>query len=509
MEALLCEPFYEPPSWNAMMQCDDKDLWLEAAKSEYNSLMNQKTWKLVPRPTDKPVIKSRWLFKLKLNSDGQISRYKARFVAKGLTQTFGVDYFDTFSPVVKMDTLRFLIAIAVKENLDIVHMDVDTAFLYGVLKEEIYMEQPVGFSQEPRKLVCKLLKSIYGLKQASRTWNIHFTSILKTAGFTPSNMDPCLFTCTTGNVFAAIAIYVDDCILVGNKAGITKLKETLHQNFSMKDLGSLEHILGIKVCCSSNSIALCQSTYIDKMLERFSFDDCKPVSIPILNWLSKPIDDSDNPFDVQTYQQAIGSLNFLAVCTRPDISFTVGQLAQHMVTPHLSHWNAVCYLFRYISGTKHLSLTYTSDGVASFYFDASFANEINCKSTSGYCCLVLGGAISWRSKKQSIVANSTMESEYIALHELAKHVMWLKKLEFHDLQKPTLFVDNQSCIKTACNPIIQDCSKHIAVRYHYICDLVNTGQVLVKYCPNSNMVADILTKPLQKQLLQRFVMVLV
>ena len=292
--------------------------------------------------------------------------------------------------------------------------------------------------------------------------------------------------------------------LVGNKAGIIKLKETLHQHFSMKDLGSLEHILGIKVCRSSNTLALCQATYIDKMLERFSFADCKTVSIPMLNWLSKPVDDFDDPFDVQTYQQAIGSLNFLAVCTRPDISFAVGQLAQHMVSPHLSHWNAVRYLFKYLAGTKHLCLTFTSDGVTSFYSDASFANEVNCKSTSGYCCLVSGGAISWRSKKQSIVANSTMESEYIALHELAKQVMWLKKLEFHDLQKPILLVDNQSCIKTANNPIIQDRSRHIAVKYHYIRDLVDSGHILVKYCPNTDMVADILTKPLQRQLLERF-----
>ena len=150
-------------------------------------------------------------------------------------------------------------------------------------------------------------------------------------------MDPCLFICTTDDLFAAIAIYVDDCILVGNKAGIIKLKETLHQHFFMKDLGSLEHILGIKVCRSSNTLALCQATYIDKMLERFSFADCKTVSIPMVNWLSKPVNDSDDPFDVQTYQQAIGSLNFLAICTRPDISFAVGQLAQHIVSPHLSH----------------------------------------------------------------------------------------------------------------------------------------------------------------------------
>ena len=331
------------------------------------------------------------------HSDGHIACYKARFVAKGLNQTYGVDYFDTFSPVVKMDTLRFLIAIAVKLSLDIEHMDVDTAFLYGVLTEEIYMEQPAGFSKDPSTTVCRLLKSIYGLKQSSRTWNMHFTKVLKNAGFTPSNMDPCLFICNGDGIFAAIAIYVDDCILVGNKAGISKLKETLHQNFSMKDLGKLEHILGIKVLISNDSIALSQQTYIEKMLERFSFSDCKPVSIPMLNWLSKPPIDPDELFDVQLYQQAIGSLNFLAVCTRPDISFAVGQLAQHMVSPYLSHWNAVRYLFRYLAGSKQLSLTYHKDGVTSFYSDASYANEVKCKSTSGYCCLVSGGAISWRS----------------------------------------------------------------------------------------------------------------
>ena len=485
--------------------------WEKAIQDEYNSLIQNETWELCKLPEGRKTISCKWIFRHKVDADGKIVRLKGRLVARGFSQVYGVDYTETFAPVAKFAALRTLLAIAAVEDLEVHQMDVVTAFLAGDLTEDIYMDQPEGFNHN-QGLVCKLKKSLYGLKQAPRIWNRKFHKFLKTIGFKRFNTDHCVYLNRSKGTI--IAIWVDDLILVGKIDQLTALKSDLSKEFQMKDLGELKYFLGICVERDrrARTIRINQAAYIDKILERFDMKDCHPTATPLAagTRLAKAKKD-DEMVDEKMYQRKVGSIMYNMIGTRPDIAYAVSQVSEFSANPNTTHLTAVQHILRYLKGTKHLSITYGGSDTnlqLQGYTDADFGGSNDRRSTSGYVFVLGGGAISWCSKRQSTVALSTTEAEYMALTQATKEYIWLKTL-WHELgrqsENQVIFVDNNSAIDLANNPEYHSRTKHIDVEYHFIREKVENKEVNIVYCPTDDMIADLLTKPLSKVRHQKLV----
>ena len=488
-------PLYEPKSFKDMQKSEFLNEWQKATDEEYESLMKMGTWSLVTRPKNSPVVKSKWVFKCKLKSDRTLERYKARLVAKGFTQTHGVDYFETFAPVVKMSTLQYVLSHALNKGWPIEQMDVKVAFLNGDLDCDIYMEQPEGYVKGKDK-VCKLNKAIYGLKQSARQWYQKFTNLMLKNQFTQSHEDPCLFI--HQRIQIIVAIFVDDCTIAGTPNQVKIFKKFMTDKFEMRDLGKINYLLGIKIDHKNDMITLNQSSYIQTVLERFKMTGAKPMYTPSEKWLTL----EGEPVDQKLYQQAVGSLMFLQTATRPDLSFSVNQVARFMHDPREPHWVAVKRILRYLVHSQELKLVYNKKKPNQLvgYADASFANDVtDRKSTSGYAFMTNGGAVSWRSRKQKLVTSSAMEAEYVSLYDATKEALWYKKLlcEIHGTSKPIIILeDNQPAINLSKNPVVHDRSKHIDTKYHVIRQHQELGDIKIEYCCTESMIADIFTKPL-------------
>lgn len=489
----------DPVSVQDAMERSDKRLWLEAMKDEFNSLKANNTWDLVDRPLNVNVVKSKWVFKLKVGADGSVQRHKARLVAKGYSQRPGEDYFETYAPVVKLSSIRLLLALAAEKNLSVHHIDVTTAFLYGDLQEEIYVEQPEFFVQagEERK-VCKLKKALYGLKQAAKCWNDKIHAFIMKIGFTRSKHDQCVYVKKDGHLFMALTLYVDDIHIFTNcESEAEKVKELIRKSFKIKDLGLARECLGMRIERDSETpeIRLSQKTYIQKILEKYGMQDCKPVGTPVETNLR--LDRgliNDNP----RYQEIIGSLMYLACCTRPDISYAVTMLSQFNTCNDSTHMAAVKRVLRYLKGTMDLSLCYKKCNKAlCAYADSDWGNGPDGKSFSGYTLIFGGAAIAWQSKKQRCVALSTAEAEYIAICEVAKEVVSVNGLyaELTNLgHTVTVYSDSQSASKLVYTPAIGKRSKHVNIRYHFVRELAEQRVISVKYCETALMPADMFTK---------------
>ena len=408
----------EPKSLSDALSGPDAVWWLEAINSEMESIMLNNTWVLVDLPEGCKALGCKWILKKKYKPDGTVDKYKARLVVKGFKQKEGHDLFDTYSPVTRIASIRVLLAIVALHNLEIHQMDVKTAFLNGDLEEEIYMEQPEGFvvPGQERK-VCKLVKSLYGLKQAPLQWHLKFDNVMLTNGFTINECDKCVYIKNTDNGFVIVCLYVDDMLIMGsNSAIINETKNMLKRNFDMKDMGLADVILGIKILRTNEGIALTQSHYVEKMLKKFNSFDCKPAKTPLeLNvHLSKNMGE---PVAQEEYAKVIGSLMFITNCTRPDLACTVNKLSRFTSNPSKEHWKALCRVLRYLKFTIDFGLHYTRyPQVLEGYCDANWISDSKDSfSTSGYVFTVGGGAVSWKSAKQTCIARSTMESEFIAL----------------------------------------------------------------------------------------------
>ena len=390
--------------------------------------------------------------------------FKVRLVAKGYTQRQGIDYEDTFSPVSMLKSIRILLAIAAHYDYEIWQMDVKTAFLNGELGEDIYMTQPEGFVAKGQEhLVCKLHKSIYGLKQASRSWNIRFDQAVKSFDFEQSENDPCVYKKEDGKVVVFLVLYVDDILIIGNDIGVmSTVKVWLSSNFDMKDLGEANYILGIKLLRDRQKrvIGLSQASYIDKILVKFSMQDSKKGIIPFRHEICLSKDQGPKTSEeIQRmenvpYASAVGSLMYVMVCTRPDIAFAVGMVGRFQSNPGEKHWTAVKHILKYLRRTRDYVLCYRSDDLVPLgYADADFQSSPESrKSTSGYVFTLGGGAVSWKSVKQRCVADSTMEAEYVAASEAAKEAVWLKK-----------FLQDLGVVPAALSPITLYCDNLAAI----------------------------------------------
>ena len=410
-----------------------------------------------------------------------------------------------FLPVVRNESVRMVIALSASRNLLIHQMDVSTAFLNGNLKEEVYMNQPEGFKEG--NMVCKLKKSLYGLKQAPRCWNITLDQHLKEMGLIQSKADPCIYTSKEGEL-TILAVYVDDIIIATETTErLNFLKTCLADKFGVKDLGEIHSFLGIQIKQDSKAIWIGQPGYLARVLETFGMTNAKPVSTPIDAGMKLQTESpvSNRPVDTLLYQSAVGSLQYLSNWTRPDITYAVNKAAQYSANPQKEHWIAIKRIMRYLIGTKDHGMSYRkgSEEGLSGYCDADWAGDTSDrKSTSGYVFNLAGSPISWRSQKQSCIALSTAEAEYVALSLAAQETVWLRRLmeELNqDVTNPTIiFDDSQSATALAKNPQFHRKTKHIDIRYHFIRDQVEKGFVTIKYCASADMLADILTKGLQR-----------
>lgn len=477
--------------------------------AELLAMETNNTWSVVSLPAGHHSIGCKWIYKIKHRADGTIDRYKARLVAKGYTQQEGLDYIETFSPVAKLVTVKVLLTLVVSLNWSIIQLDVNNAFLHGDLFEEVYMDIPLGYKHnvvapKGERLVCKLHKSIYGLKQASRQWFDKFSKALLSLGFYQSKSDYSLFVRGTGSDFIALLVYVDDIIITGSSnKGIMLLKQHLNVVFKLKDLGDLRYFLGLELARSSKGIFLNQRNYVLHLLEDNGVLASKPAPLPMDPHNKLSVSDGPLLTDSSVYRRLIGQLLYLTIF-RPDITFVVHKLSQFMAQPRKPHLAAVHYLLRYLKGTvgQGVLLQSSSSFQLRAFTDADWASRVDTrKSTTRFCIFLGDSLVSWKSKKQTTVSRSSAEAEYRALATTASELVWLKQL-LRDLQvvcsSPSLmFCDNVAAVHIASNPIFHERTKHIEIDCHFVHDKIVQGEVKLLPIRIHLQLADIFTKSLQ------------
>uniref|UniRef100_A0A5S6QG42 Retrovirus-related Pol polyprotein from transposon TNT 1-94 n=1 Tax=Trichuris muris TaxID=70415 RepID=A0A5S6QG42_TRIMR len=485
--------------------------WLEAMEEEMENLREHETWTLEEPPKGTKPIQCKWVLRKKVNATGEVTRYKARLVAKGYAQQKGIDYEDVYSPTSSFDTIRLLVALGVQMGWILEQADVKCAYLYGQLKEEIYMEQPSGFvCTGSEHLCCKLKKSIYGLKQSGRCWNKLLDQRLRSSGFKRNPIDPCVYGITLRSGRAIICVYVDDILTISQNEDVSKaVKELLSANFECKFAGQVSYLLGVEFTHDRDGgLTLSQKAYVERLLKRFNMENAKSVATPME---ARPNFQGEQAVsrDVEKlpYRELVGGLLYLSQRTRPDIAFSVGKLSQFCSNYTKQHWDAAKRILRYLKATKHAGVKYrrNSEPLTAFA-DADWAScNGDRKSISGYIVFLHGSPIAWRSNKQTSIALSTMEAEYIAVSDCTRELTWMKEfIERLDigqvLSKPiSIMCDSQAAIAHANNCTDKSRTKHIAIRYHFVRDKVNDGVVELVYVPSSENIADVLTKPLSRR----------
>lgn len=495
-----------PKTYEEAMKMKNRRKWIHAMEEEIKSMEKCSAWDLVQCPTEKRIIDCKWIYKIKSEPNTSSVRYRARLVARGFSQKYGEDYDEVFAPVVKQTTIRTLLTISGIKNMQVKHLDIKTAYLNGHLEEIVYMKQPKGFEdKEHPEFVCRLKKSIYGLKQSARAWNNKITEVLTAGGFKRGSADSCIFSKKILDNFIYVLIYVDDILIAAYvEQQFEEVEKLLSDNFETKIIGDIKYYLGIEVERNKNGIFyLHQQNYIEKILKFFNLENAKTSKIPLDSGyqnnsnIGKPLENND------LYRKAIGSLLYLSVNTRPDISASISILSRKVNNPNSNDWNEVKRVMKYLKLTKTLKLQLgekDAENNLEIYADADWAgDDRDRKSTSGFIIKLYSSSISWSSKKQSTVSLSSTEAEYISLCEACQELQWIRQLmkDFNEQSaKITVYEDNQSTLKMLDNEGVKTRSKHIDVKYHYIRELKKKKEVIFEYCPSDRMQADIMTKPL-------------
>lgn len=491
---------------------EDAPNWMKAIVAELEALQKTGTYEIITGrpPSGRKIISSKWVLKKRFNTRGKLTRRKARIVIRGFEQTYGIDYFETFASVMRYTTLRILLALAAEHDLEIDHIDIDSAFLNPPLEEEIYMEIPEFFHElhpelKGRDAYLLLKKSLYGLKQAPRAWLDEVKQYFEELKLTASEADPNLFI----GEGVYILLFVDDMLIIGNKADTNAIKAKIRGRWKSKDLSPATVFVGFQIERDRENYTLTihQEMYTNKLLLRLGLEHSNQTNLPFSqgtvlregeeeNWLSED--------DLYLYKQIIGATIYLANCTRPDISYHVSQLARFMFNACLEHLRFAKQLLRYLSGTRTMGITYKGTSIKgySIFFDSTWGTEDDRKSFLGWVVILRNGAVSWAAQRQRSTAQSSMEAEIMAANEAAKEAAWLEKLWPEIIKEPlkeppTLYCDNLSAIDFSTNTKFSNKSKHIEVRYFYIRnDMVARNRLRVESVPGNDQVADILTKQL-------------
>jgi hypothetical protein len=497
----------------------DAHRWLAALEDEFESLVSNNTWVLVPRDDNMRVIPCRWVFSHKLGTQNEIERFKCRLVAKGFMQRPGFEFSDVYAPVSSRTTLRYFLATVVSKGLILRQLDVKTAFLNGYLEDDlqIYMEQPEGYAKG-QNMVCKLIKAIYGLKQAPRAWSIELKRVLALLNYAASLADPALFVRKEADgSYTYVLTYVDDFNLAVSLLSVyTAIVEHMRAaGWDVKEMGFPVHFLSLGISAileddRCKSIHINQHAFILRVLEKFGMSDCNVVDLPMAeNW--EKGDYSLSPiFEEQLkYSSLVGSLMYLSSCTRPDICFAVNVLARSTHAPTTAHWEAAKRVLKYLKGTKSLGILYTADVPVDLvvFSDASYANDSDRRSTTGWMIKASGGAISWNTRRQITVATSSSEAEYQAMSSTAREVCWLKQMR-SDLglsgAMVTMRCDNRSAIDWSKDFRVDTKAKHIDVLHHFIREQVVSKRIAILQVPTAEEEADPMTKSTSRSVLKSF-----
>ncbi|WVZ50031.1 hypothetical protein U9M48_001330 [Paspalum notatum var. saurae] len=440
--------------------------WVNAMHEELENFERNHVWDLVEPPPNCRLIGTKWVFKNKQGEDGMVVRNKARLVAQGFCQKEGIDYEETFAPVARLEAIRILLAFAASKGFKLQQMDVKSAFLNGFIEEEVYVRQPPDFeSARFSDRVYKLRKALYGLKQASRVWYARLKSFLLKSGFVMGSVDKTLFLLSRG----------DDTLIF---------------------------FLGLQIKQGLKGTFVHQAKYTRDILKKFNMGDSKPLTTPMSTNTVLDADEDGEAVDQKEFRGMIGSLLYLTA-TRPDIQFAVCLCARYQASPRTSHRLAVKRIFRYLKFTPELGLWYSSGSSLSLrgFSDADHAGcRIDRKSTSGTCQLLGTSLVSWSSRKQASVALSTTEAEYIAAASCCSQLLWMKAtLSDFGLRfgRIPLLVDSTSAISVAKNPVLHSRTKHIDVRFHFLRDHYEKGDIDLIHVVSANLLADIFTKPLE------------
>lgn len=541
---------YEPPTYADAISCDQGAEWKLSADDEINALLSNNTWEPVVLPEGRKALKTKWVFKIKKDEHGREVKKKSRLTIKGYVQKQGVDYWETYSPVAKLISVRIFFAIATLLKMKLFQVDVNNAFLNADLKEDIYMEVPEGYDidsvinslpadhelrgADRSRIVLKLKKALYGLKQAPREWYLKVSAYLRTLGYEALKADSCIFVRRVGDHFSMIALYVDDMLIASTDTNSVKADvRALNKEYKMKNIGTPKQLLGLNVEIDkvAGTTKLSQQKYIGELLERFRMTEAKTKPTPADKdiKLSKEMCPKTaaeaREMAKFPYRELVGCLLYLSVGTRPDISFAVSELSKFLVNPGKQHWTAALHVLRYLKGTKEKGITYRrgsgnsavelkaysdfqfngpskrSQVKLEAYSDADWGGDKDTRrSHTGAVLFLAGGPVAWISKKQSSVAMSSAEAEYMAASLTCREVLWVRYilagLGFKQQQATPIFEDNSACIQMSKNPVQHNKTKHIDLHHHFVRERVEGGDVKLVWVPTGEMIADLLTKAL-------------
>ena len=508
----------EPKTYQEAIDSECHEEWQQAINAELLSIWKNNVWHKDEVPAGVTPLTTKWIFKIKRGEQGQIIKFKARLCVRGFEQELGIDFEEVFAPVMRHNSLRTLLAMAAAHDYEIKQMDVTTAFLNGELEEDVYIYAPEGTGFEPGT-VLKLDRALYGLKQAPRVFNTTLNKhVVEQMGFIPCATDPCVYRKDTeyGPIF--LAVYVDDLIIIGKNVGeIDTVKKELCTRFEMEDKGDASFILGMLIERDrvARTLKLTQSQYATDVVKKFGMDKSKCyIGVPMrpdtkLSSEDCPVTNEEmEDMKKVPYRSAIGSLMYLATCTRPDIAYAVSMCASYMHNPGRKHWETVKGILAYVNATRSRGIIYGSrdasdemKDVIYLYADADHAGNVdNRRSRTGYVTMLHGGAVLWKTRLQERTSMSSAEAEYYAASEAFGEARWFRmflgELKIHQLRPTVILEDNASCIKLSENPVYQYRTKQIDIRHHQIREAVRYKEILLSSVGTNDQVADALTKAL-------------
>lgn len=490
-----------PNSYEEVKLSPNRQEWENAMEVEINSLKDHNVWEVCKKPGNVKLIKSKWVYALKEKEGRQT--FKARLVAAGFNQIKNVDYSESYSPVMNIDSFRLLVALAAKMDLNFRLFDVTTAYLNSEISEDVFLTAPPGYENEVGEgNVCKLKRSIYGLPQSGRNWYLKLKSELEEIGFRETASDNCVFVHNKDSEFVIMCVYVDDIATFSNSSELSEeLISKLKSKFKIKETTSSNMFLNLEITKFENGIGLSQVQYIKRLIAKYNLSECKIASTPIVKGEDHSFPLGENLIDERKYKEIIGELLYLANRTRPDIAFVTSYLSQFSQRPEQRHLTIAKRVIKYLNGSKDKILFYSNKfGTLNASADASWGNAENGKSFLGGLLQLGDALITWKCNKQKSVTLSTCETELFAIASVVKDVLWIKNLLIElDCQK--FFVepinvksDSQSAINWTNTAQSSKRTRHVSLNLHFVKDLIKSGCIKLIYVCSDQMSADFLTK---------------